>query len=507
MPSSIRSSFMPIAVLAVLGGCGGGAPSEQPRRSSAPAITNRIPLPAEVVANLGITFEKARRGRLETRLRIPGRVEVAPEARFVVRAPSSGRLALKTARWQRVAKGEVVAELLSPDLRKTQEELAEAAASVDRIEIELVLMRAEATPLAEIARATEATLASSRNREKAAQTAVESAEALVTLARERVESTQKITAESGLASGVVFTARKDHAEAQAAALEATLRREEARRAIPDLTLSLATARARAETATLQIGILERKKATAETSVRQQLRQLAVLTGASVEDLGAQSATGPAWALLESVALRSPADGIVTEVDVSDAEWVESAASLLRIVDPRKMVFRGEVPESDATRIPADAAVRIEVGCSNCSMLETKLGAARPIADPRTRTILVEARLPGDGSAYPDGSSATAAVLLSGSKDEETLIPTACVVQDELETLVFRRDPAKPDQVIRTPISIGMRSEGWVEVLSGVGEGDEVVRNGVHQLRLTGIGKAAANGHFHADGSWHEGKED
>lgn len=502
-----RSSFATVVFLAALSGCGGGTSPEASRKSVAPAITNRIPLPADVVANLGITFEKAKRGRLETRLRIPGRVEVAPEARFVVRAPSSGRIALGAARWQHVVKGEVLGELVSPDLRRIQEELAEAAASVDRLDLELVLLKAGSGPLAEIAQATEAALASSRERAKTAQANLESAEGLATLARERVESTQKLTAESGLASGVVFTARKDHVEAQAAALEATVRRDEARSAIPELTLRLATARARAETAALEIGILERKRATAETSVRQQLRHLAVLTGFSVEDLTTRSAAGPAWALLESIAIRSPADGLVTEVVVSDAEWVESAASLLRIVDARKMMFRGEVPESDAARIPADASVRIEVGCADCSRVDAKLGSSRPVADPRTRTILVEARLPGDGSAYPDGSSASAAVLIGRSENEETLIPAACVVQDELETLVFRRDPAQPAQVIRLPISIGRRSEGWVEVLSGVAEGDEVVRDGVHQLRLTGIGKASANGHFHADGSWHEGKED
>lgn len=506
MSSPIRSSFLAVALLSAVGGCGGGAPPAPVSSSPSPAITNRIPLPAEVVANLGITFEKARRGQLETRLRIPGRVEVAPEARFVVRAPLSGRVSLKTARWQRVAKGDVIGEIVSPDLRKVQEEMAEASALVDRLDIELTLMRAEAAPLADVARAAEATLVSARDREKATQAGLESADALVTLARERVASTQRLTAENGLASGVIFAARKDHVEAEAAVLEATLRRDEARRATPDLTLSLATARVRAETAARQIAILEQKKATAETSVRQQLRHLAVLTGFPAESLAARSGAGPAWALLESATLRSPAGGIVTEVDVSDAEWVEAAASILRIVDPTKMVFRGEVPESDAARIPTEASVRIEVGCSNCSILETKLGAARPVADPRTRTLLVEARLPGDGSAYADGSSATAAVLLAGSQNEETLIPSASVVQDELETLVFRRDPAKPDQVIRTPVSIGMRSGGWVEVLAGVAAGDEVVRNGVHQLRLTGIGKAAANGHFHADGSWHEGKD-
>jgi multidrug efflux pump subunit AcrA (membrane-fusion protein) len=119
---------------------------------------------------------------------------------------------------------------------------------------------------------------------------------------------------------------------------------------------------------------------------------------------------------------------------------------------------------------------------------------------------LELRLPDGGGRYPDGASATAGILLARSRSEEVLLPVATVVQDELETIVFRRDPANPAQVVRTPVSVGRRSEGWVEILSEVGEGDEVVRDGVHQLRLTGIGKAPATGHFHADGTWHEGKD-
>ena len=500
----IRCPFAAALPLVVLSGCGGGPPAETPRAT--PAITNRIPLPADVVANLGVTFEKARVGRLETRLRIPGRVEVAPEARFVVRSPSAGRVALRVARWQRVAKGDVVGELVSPDLRRTQESLAEAAASVDRVDVEIALTRAQAEPLAEIAKAAEMTLASARERMQAAQAALASAESLVALARERSESTQRLASEGGLAAGAAFAARKDHVEAQAAALEAALRRDDARRAVPDASLNAAATRVRAETAALEVTILERRRATASASMRQQLRDLAVLSGSTVEALSAATASGAAWTLLEAVPMRAPADGIVTEVVASDAEWVEAAAPLLRIVDATKMVFRGEVPEADAALVPVDASVRIEVGCSECAVLETNLGLARPVADPRTRTILVEVRLPGDGSAYPDGASASAAVLLGRSASDETLIPAACVVQDELETIVFRRDPAQADQVIRTPVAVGRRSEGWVEVLAGVAAGDEVVRNGVHQLRLTGIGKASANGHFHADGSWHEGKD-
>ncbi|MEY2712060.1 MAG: hypothetical protein RL005_282, partial [Planctomycetota bacterium] len=44
------------------------------------------------------------------------------------------------------------------------------------------------------------------------------------------------------------------------------------------------------------------------------------------------------------------------------------------------------------------------------------------------------------------------------------------------------------------------------VRSGVREGDEVVLEGAYQLMLATSGSAPRGGHFHADGTFHEGED-
>ena len=60
----------------------------------------------------------------------------------------------------------------------------------------------------------------------------------------------------------------------------------------------------------------------------------------------------------------------------------------------------------------------------------------------------------------------------------------------------------PRVVIRTPVELGLRGAGNVEVLSGGRAGDLVVQKGIYQLKQTGLGKSPQGGHFLADGTWH-----
>jgi hypothetical protein len=52
--------------------------------------------------------------------------------------------------------------------------------------------------------------------------------------------------------------------------------------------------------------------------------------------------------------------------------------------------------------------------------------------------------------------------------------------------------------------LGVSDGRWVVIHSGVRAGDEVVLDGVYPLMLATSGSAQKGGHFHADGTWHEG---
>jgi multidrug efflux pump subunit AcrA (membrane-fusion protein) len=100
-------------------------------------------------------------------------------------------------------------------------------------------------------------------------------------------------------------------------------------------------------------------------------------------------------------------------------------------------------------------------------------------------------------------SAQLEIALAGGT-EELAIPMSAVVRDGTRAIIFRRDPKDADKVIRMEADLGLSDGRWVVIQSGVMEGDEIVLGGNFQLMLATSGTTEKAGHFHSDGTFHEG---
>lgn len=490
--------------LPALGGCGAGdAPPPAPAAKK--EITNRIDLPPDVEQNLGVTWAVARQDRLETRLAVSGQLVVPEDRRRVVRAPVSGRLGLTARPWQVVAAGDVLGQIATAELKTLQEELFTATEKLDTARIDLDRAKATRAATEDRARALRAAAGATEAQVSVAAALRAKARDLAAAAADRAADLSKLEGTEALSRASLLAARRDAFDLEVAALEAEQRHTEAGVASKDRALAAAEAEARAQAAAAEIDVLARRVDAAEAARRQVLGTLASLTGHAVEGLVEGAPSDPLWARLSVVSLRAPSAGAIVRIAAADGTWCDRDAEVLEIQDAGELVFQGRVPEADAHRLRAGTPVRIEPAGGSVPPVETVLDGVRPVADPRTRTLLVEARVPNAGSTLPHGMSAAAHVLVAKSEQPEVLVPAACVVRDGLEAVVFRRDPADRAKVIRTAVTLGKEADGWVEAISGVGGGEELVRDGVHQLKQAGLGKAPAGGHFHADGTFHEGQ--
>ena len=96
------------------------------------AASDHVSIPKAVRSNLGISFVRVERRRIEQTLRVPGRFEYLPTARREYRTAVPGRVELLVEQFDRVGEGQALYRLDSPGWRDTQQQLADATSQIER---------------------------------------------------------------------------------------------------------------------------------------------------------------------------------------------------------------------------------------------------------------------------------------------------------------------------------------------------------------------------------------
>ncbi|MFM9995371.1 MAG: efflux RND transporter periplasmic adaptor subunit [Phycisphaerales bacterium] len=461
-----------VAVLPVIAGC--GREPEQPGAGSevaaAPAPTNRVDINAAVRQNLGITFARVERRRVGRTLRVPGRFELVPTAEREYRVPAAGRIELLVQQYQKVETGTPLYRLDSARWRELQREMTDADAGV-------TLAQAGVDSIGPFLEAHEMH-----------HTEIQNA---VSLWTERVATLEQLQSAGGARGDEVSQARAALAAARAEFAETLEKEAELMARQREVHAQLDAARSRA-------AIL--------------LGAAASFTARSVDDLASRDGGMPRWRTIGQIEVVALSPGVIDSLHAISGSLVEPGAAVLTTVQPDRVRFRASALQSDLGRL-ADglpATVVAPLGGS----LPVGDGVAgtltlAPTADAERRTIDL-VLTPGPGAPLAPwaraGVSAFLEVVVSGSGGEDLAIPLACVARDGTQSIIFRRDPADPDKAIRMEADLGVDDGRWVVVRSGVAEGNEVILDGVYQLMVATSGSLTRGGHFHPDGTFHEGED-
>jgi multidrug efflux pump subunit AcrA (membrane-fusion protein) len=420
--------------------------------TDAPSVSNRLDVPEAVRRNLGITFARAERRVVRGTVRVPGQFELLPEARREYRTVLPARVSLLVRQYQVVSAGTLMARIDSPEWRRVQHEAVEAEGEIKTAEAQ---------------------------REVALATVAEN-ERAVALLRQRT----------------------------AALAEANAPRA-------DLTAELSLAEVKAARLSAELRAADVRLAEAHEHFASRLRVLSSVVDVPVADLlatvprstqPAESAAAeslPRWRAIDAIEVRATAAGVVDRLAVTDGGWLEAGGLLMTVADPARVRFRATALQADWAKLSGVTLAQVlpPRGVGGHALNASVVLGTEANSSQRSFDMLLTLR--DDSPTWARaGLAALAEFATAGSAEPELAIPLSAVVQDELTSIFFRRDPANPDKVVRTAADLGVSDGRWVVVHSGLKAGDEVVVDGVYELKLTGAGKAGGGGHFHADGTWH-----
>ncbi len=443
------------AVLCALAACSPApqesAPPPSGDPSSATTRTNRVDIPATVRRNLGITFAEVEVRHVEQTLRVPGAFELQPLARREYRMALPGHVQMLVDQYDRVEPGTPLFRYRSPEWLEL---LHEVILGEQAIEIAQAEIRVDRTELEEARRKLE-------------------------LVRERIE----VLAQADF--------KKADLEVQAAELEANVPRLEA-----------------------ELALAETRLANAERTRWYALHRASAASGIAKADLEVEvpgeegdEERVPRYLTIDWIEVRAVEPGVVEALAVTDGAFVEPPATVLSTVDRGRVRFRAHALQADLARIPDAGDARIVPPPSPGMPIDAAVPATMTVgleARPEERTITLIATPQESAKWIRPGVSAFLEIVVAGTERPALAVPRSAVVQDGLTHVVFRRDPADPNRVIRVEADLGVSDGRWVVLQSGVMRGDEVVLDGAYELKLATqqSGAAQPGGHFHADGSSH-----
>lgn len=178
-----------------------------------------------------------------------------------------------------------------------------------------------------------------------------------------------------------------------------------------------------------------------------------------------------------LAVRSPISGRITEVDTQLGAYVAAGAELFNVSDPRRIQINAAVPVGDAQRVrPGDRAL---VELPNGGLVESRVRSVTPALDPQSRAATVVLQLSGAPGGLTQGQAVRVRITPRGSQQSGIILPEQAVQQIEGRDMAF---VAVKDGYQAVPVSVGSRSGGRIEILSGLRAGQTVVTEGAFVLK-------------------------
>lgn len=200
-----------------------------------------------------------------------------------------------------------------------------------------------------------------------------------------------------------------------------------------------------------------------------------------------------------VEVRATSDGVVEALLTTDGAWVEVGAEVVRLVKPDALRLKALVSSPEVEKL-ADGLVCEADGVKG----EVRIGL-----DAESGLIPVYAIFPDGAPRGRVGARGAFTCETDTSAKESVCVPRSAIVRIGLTPTVFIRDEDDEDRFLAIEVTTGETVSGWTAV-EGLPDDDdiEVVSAGAYELKLAlADDKAKPSGHFHADGTFHDGEDE
>ena len=194
-------------------------------------------------------------------------------------------------------------------------------------------------------------------------------------------------------------------------------------------------------------------------------------------------------------LRAPANGVITDIHLRYGQHVETGEHLFNIIDPSRIWLEVQVPASESAQLDQVVDAAFTLSGSNETYRVSDLGGrlltVSTLLDPVTRRVPVIFELRNAGANFRPGSFAQV-YLKTRTSREALAVPESAFLDEDGTPVVYVQ--ISGEEFVRRVVQSGAKDEGYVEIVSGLDEGERIVSKGAYKVRLASIKVSAADAH-------------
>ncbi|MDX2240366.1 MAG: efflux RND transporter periplasmic adaptor subunit [Leptolyngbyaceae cyanobacterium bins.302] len=405
---------------------------------------------------LGLKVEPVTRQRLAFGVKTTGQIESLPNQQVEVTTPVGGtvlRLLVKPG--DSVQAGQAVAIMTSPELAELRttafDRKAEATAAVQQAQADLRLAQQNVT-----------------QQKRIVATDIQQARTEVNVAQERYDKDQMLLERGAIPRRQVLESESNLAEARAALAKAAS------------GLPVSEAQAQLQRAQSAVEVAQSRVNLSDKTYQTRLQQL----GASPNADGTLTVT-------------APISGVVADQETTKGESGQDAGKkIMTLVNGSSVQVSGNIFEKDLERVGVGQRVRVKANGLPNRTFNGEINVVGAVVNGESRVIPVKAELDNAAGLLKPGMFVELEVLTNRTPAAVLVVPKAAIVEtNDKQRVVFVQNgnAFEPTEVV-----LGRESGNFVEVTSGIFDGDSIVTQGAPMLYAQSLrGGAPADDHSEA----------
>ncbi|MBM0742159.1 efflux RND transporter periplasmic adaptor subunit [Phormidium sp. CLA17] len=398
-----------------------------------------IQVDAETTKRMGLKVEPVSRQRLAFGIKTTGQIETLPNQQVEVTTPVGGtviRLLVKPG--DSVQAGQPVAMMTSPELAALQttalDRRAEAVGSVQQGQADLRLAQQNLT-----------------QQKRIVATDIQQARTELNFSQERYDKDTVLLEQGAIPRRQFLESESKLAEARAALAKA------------ESGLPVSEAQAQLQRAQSALEVARSRVWLSGQAYETRLRQL----GANPNEDG-------------TITITAPISGVVADREATKGESGQDAGKqIMTIVNGSSVQASGNIFEKDLERIAVGQSVRVRSNGMPDRTFNGRINVVGAVVNGETRVVPVKAELDNSGGLLKPGMFVELEVLTDRAPAAVPAIPkSALVTTNDKKQVVFVQNG---NAFQPTEVTLGRESGNFVEVKTGLFDGDMIVTQRANQL--------------------------